>query len=77
MRIVLRCTIGLGFFSILCLLNILCYSASANEWPEATAEAWPEADRLFRSDPSWRGGDGASSVDLGDNRIYGYSVTVS
>jgi ketosteroid isomerase-like protein len=32
-------------------------------------EPWPEADRLFRADPRWRGGDGASSVDLGGERI--------
>lgn len=32
-------------------------------------EPWPEADRLFRSDPRWRGGDGASSVDLGGERV--------
>lgn len=33
------------------------------------ASAWREADRLFRRDPQWVGGDGASSVDLGDGRI--------
>lgn len=31
-------------------------------------EAWPEADRLFVSDPRWRGGDAAYSVDLGGER---------
>ncbi len=34
-----------------------------------TAEPWPEADMLFRSDKEWLGGDGASSVDLGSGRI--------
>jgi hypothetical protein len=34
-----------------------------------TASAWPEADRLFRSDPSWLGGDAAFSIDLGNNRV--------
>lgn len=29
---------------------------------------WPEADRLFRGDPHWRGGDVASSVALGEGR---------
>lgn len=31
--------------------------------------AWPEADRLFRGDPAWRGGDAALSIDLGGDRI--------
>lgn len=29
---------------------------------------WPQADRAFRGDPRWLGGDGAYSVDLGANR---------
>ena len=33
------------------------------------AAAWREADQLFRRDPHWVGGDGASSVVLGDGRI--------
>ncbi|MEW6332656.1 MAG: DUF5005 domain-containing protein, partial [Thermodesulfobacteriota bacterium] len=33
------------------------------------AARWPEAEKLFRSDVRWRGGDGASSVDLGDGRV--------
>lgn len=33
------------------------------------AAAWREADELFRRDPHWVGGDGASSVALGDGRI--------
>lgn len=32
------------------------------------ASAWREADQLFRRDQHWLGADGASSVDLGDNR---------
>lgn len=31
--------------------------------------AWPEADKLFRSDPRWLGGDAAYSVDLGHGRV--------
>jgi len=31
--------------------------------------AWEEADRLFRSDPLWLGGDAAFSVDLGGGRV--------
>lgn len=34
-----------------------------------TATAWPEADRLFRSNPLWLGGDVAYSVDLGNERV--------
>ncbi len=33
-----------------------------------SAEAWPEADQLFRNDPYWLGGDGASSALLSENR---------
>ncbi len=31
--------------------------------------AWPEADKLFRSDPRWLGADGAFSIDLGHDRV--------
>lgn len=34
-----------------------------------TAEPWPAADALFRSDPRWLGGDAIYSVDLGRDRI--------
>ncbi|MFO7965334.1 MAG: DUF4185 domain-containing protein [Desulfobacterales bacterium] len=34
-----------------------------------TAEKWKEACELFQSDPFWLGGDGASSVDLGNGRL--------
>lgn len=33
------------------------------------ATSWPQADRLFRSDPRWLGGDAAFSVDLGSGRV--------
>ncbi len=33
------------------------------------AAPWTQADRLFRSDPLWLGGDGAFSVDLGHGRV--------
>ena len=32
-------------------------------------ELWTEADALFHQDPRWIGGDGAHSVDLGDERV--------
>lgn len=31
--------------------------------------AWPEADRLFHTDPHWLGSDGAFSIDLGGGRV--------
>lgn len=34
-----------------------------------TAEPWPEANLLFKKDARWLGGDGASSVDLGQGRV--------
>jgi Domain of unknown function (DUF4185) len=40
--------------------------------PPATAQSgmpWPEADKLFHSDPLWLGADGAFSVDLGHGRV--------
>jgi hypothetical protein len=33
------------------------------------ATSWPEADRLFRSDPRWLGGDDAYSVELAPGRV--------
>lgn len=46
----------------------------STEWREDSSSkvestSWPEADRLFRSDQRWLGGDGAFSVDLGDGRV--------
>ena len=34
-----------------------------------TVSPWPEANRLFHSDPLWLGGDAAFSVDLGNGRV--------
>jgi len=31
--------------------------------------AWPEADKLFHSDPRWLGSDAAFSIDLGHGRV--------
>jgi hypothetical protein len=35
----------------------------------ARAREWPEADALFHMDTRWLGGDGAYSVELGNNRV--------
>ena len=34
-----------------------------------TGAAWPEADKLFHSDPRWLGADAAFSIDLGGGRV--------
>jgi hypothetical protein len=34
-----------------------------------TGTPWPEADRIFHSDPRWLGADAAFSVDLGGGRV--------
>lgn len=34
-----------------------------------TGRAWPEADKLFQSDPRWMGADAAFSIDLGHSRV--------
>jgi hypothetical protein len=36
---------------------------------EVEVQPWEEAQKLFRGDPHWLGGDGASSADLGDGRV--------
>ncbi len=37
--------------------------------PAQTASAWPEAERIFHSDPQWLGSDGGFSIDLGNGRV--------
>ena len=51
-----------------CLTGWLCGCAQP-VLPRVRASTWPEADRLFRGDLRWVGGDGAYSVDLGNDRI--------
>lgn len=48
----------------LALLPALSVRAAAQ-----SAQPWPQADRLFRSDRHWLGGDGAFSIDLGEQRV--------
>ena len=61
--------------AVLCVL-VLCLAGllHAQEKPSGiafhlSAQPWEEAGKLFRTDPHWLGGDGASSVDLGDGRV--------
>ncbi len=46
--------------------KVFAQSASLNL---LTAEPWSSADLLFKKDQKWLGGDGAGSIDLGDNRV--------
>ena len=69
-RISLR--VCLIFMILLCFISCATTLTAGNlERPSftITAEPWPEADRLFRSDDHWLGGDGASTVDLGKGRL--------
>jgi hypothetical protein len=44
-------------------------TSSAQSGLGLRAEAWPEAEGLFRRSERWLGGDAASSIDLGRGRI--------
>ncbi len=49
-----------------------CSSGSTSQaiaTPSLSAAPWPEANALFERDPTWIGGDGAYSIDLGAGRI--------
>lgn len=61
---------GSGIILVLAALLAGCAaSRTPAGFPCFTASAWPDADALFRRDPHWVGGDGTSSLDLGDGRI--------
>ncbi|MGB7759851.1 MAG: DUF4185 domain-containing protein [Bryobacteraceae bacterium] len=51
------------------LVSTVLFVLPGGEALAQTAQAWPEADRLFHGDPLWRGGDAAYSVDLGAGRV--------
>jgi hypothetical protein len=66
--------IGLTFVFLFLLLSLRPAEAPSAEFNQGTGfrietKRWPEAERLFRSDPRWLGGDGASSVDLKWGRV--------
>jgi len=42
---------------------------TAEPYTDFHAESWVQADRVFRQDPRWLGGDAAYSVDLGGQRV--------
>jgi len=56
---------------ILCVLlsGAPVYPAEGEPSPAIVAEPWPAADQMFRKDDRWLGGDGGSSIDLGDGRV--------
>ena len=54
--------------SALTTLLIMVSSPTAPAHPPEV-EAWPEADERLRGDLTWRGGDSAYSVDLGEGRV--------
>lgn len=72
-----------GFRKRCCVFAVVCVAACAflcacgdlgsrHQGPSGSglkAERWHEADRLFRNDDRWLGGDGAYSVDLGAARV--------
>jgi hypothetical protein len=60
-----------GIFLVLAILGCPNSGKGAEERSPFGIEAhrWEEADKIFRTDPHWLGGDGASSVDLGNGRV--------
>jgi hypothetical protein len=55
-----------GFWFLLLLFFAIAITPFA---AAQTGAPWPEADKLFHSDPLWLGADGAFSVDLGNHRV--------
>lgn len=67
----MRALILAVLFSLLLAPAVLPPEVSCGEVAEPliVAERWDEAGKIFRSDPRWLGGDGATSVDLGHGRV--------
>jgi len=61
------------FFASMVHLVLLCQPSHAESIDSSVTgtrfEPWQKADKLFRSDPQWRGGDSAYSVSLGGEQI--------
>lgn len=55
------------YVATICLLGAACCPETVEDL-SPWGERWQEADVLFRQDARWLGGDGASSIDLGDDR---------
>ncbi len=51
-------------------LSILFFAIAIASFAVAqTGTPWPEADKLFHTDPRWLGADAAFSIDLGNGRV--------
>ena len=65
----------IGFFIGLIVSGHPLYAGTSEAIPQGSppypieAQRWEAAERIFRSDPQWLGGDGATSVDLGQGRV--------
>lgn len=67
MRLLMRSGAWWICFYSFCLF---CFAVGQGvSYSKVESSPWPEADRLFRSDPRWLGGDAAFSVDLGGGRV--------
>lgn len=53
----------------LCFTSFFSKHSIAQDLTLEDFKAWDFADKLFRSDSLWRGGDAAYSVDLGEDRV--------
>jgi len=64
-------SIATGILSIMmCIFPEGAEADDAVQLPESVAaHSWEAGQRMFYSDPYWRGGDCASSVDLGDGHV--------
>ena len=68
--------IALGVLFLLLLSLVLSTCTTLRDFapgeqapPAVAAERWPQAEEAFRRDRFWLGGDGASSVPLGGDRV--------
>lgn len=57
-------------FAVPLLILLFCSGIpAAEEFFNIEARRWVEAENIFRSDSHWQGGDGATSIDLGNGRV--------
>jgi hypothetical protein len=67
-------TIRLSSLWLAVFLTAICGCSQIEDRSDSPAHrietnTWEDADRLFRDDPNWLGGDGAYSIDLEDGRV--------
>ncbi|MBA3027650.1 MAG: DUF4185 domain-containing protein [Desulfobacteraceae bacterium] len=68
-RILLGIALCLALLGFSPVIHALDGAGQAESAFRIEAEPWEEAEKIFRSDSRWLGGDGASSVDLGHGRV--------